>query len=200
MKRIFIETIRVEDGCFCNLPLHQERLQHTVHTFFGEEPKIFLADEQIPQIYSVGIFKCRILYSESILSMEYLPYNKPRTIRSLRLIEEDGIEYGYKSVERELLNNLRETSGCDEVIIVKNGFLTDTSFSNIVLEDKEGGLYTPDSYLLRGTRREELLCTGKIQERKIGKDDLVNYKTVHLINAMTGIGELCLSVENIQTN
>ena len=54
-----------------------------------------------------------------------------RAISSLRLVTCDDIDYAYKSADRSRLG-LR--GNADEIIIVRNGLLTDTSYSNIALQ------------------------------------------------------------------
>ena len=77
-------------------------------------------------------------------------------------------------------------SDCDDIIIIKDGFVTDASSSNLVFENKTG-LYTPASYLLRGTKREYLLSKGLIEERIIKEDSLKEYDSIYLINAMVDL-------------
>ena len=46
----------------------------------------------------------------------------------------DTIDYTYKSAHREELNALYAQKGmADDILIVRNGYLTDTSISNIAL-------------------------------------------------------------------
>ena len=78
---------------------------------------------------------------------------------------------------------LKKKGECDDILIIKNGLITDTSFTNIVLEN-EDGLFTPTSYLLEGTKRRALLETGRIKETIVKPEDLGNYSKLYLINAM----------------
>lgn len=61
---------------------------------------------------------------------------------------------------------------CDEIIIIKNGLVTDTSFTNIAIY-KHGMWLTPKHPLLLGTKRAALLEKGIIQEADITVDDLM---------------------------
>ena len=79
---------------------------------------------------------------------------------------------------------LRE--GCDDVLIVRRGMITDTSFSNVVLEDATG-LYTPDTFLLDGTCRRRLIDEGDVQVRSIPVTELSRYDRLYLVNAMIGL-------------
>ena len=61
-----------------------------------------------------------------------------REIRSLKVVVDDRIDYSFKSADRSSLNRLTAQKGdCDEIIIVKNGLVTDTSFTNIAVFDGE---------------------------------------------------------------
>lgn len=75
----------------------------------------------------------------------------------------------------------------DEVVIVGNGLLTDTSYSNIALFDGQRWV-TPRQPLLRGTMRQSLLDTGQLVERDIRDDEWGRYEKVSLINAMMPLG------------
>jgi 4-amino-4-deoxychorismate lyase len=100
------------------------------------------------------------------------------------LVYDDEIEYSYKYENRERLNELKERrQDCDEIMIVKNGCITDTSFSNLVFYDGKKYL-TPAQPLLNGTKRKLLLQQGWISEATIKPEDLNNFQHCGLINAM----------------
>ncbi len=68
-------------------------------------------------------------------------------------------------------------------IFVREGLITDTSFTNIVL--KIGGeLITPQKALLKGVMREQLLAEGIIKCGDLTVEDLSNCEAIYLINAM----------------
>ena len=118
-------------------------------------------------------------------------------IRSLRLVFSDTVDYRFKSTDRLVLSGLlAQRDGCDEVLIVRRGLLTDTSFTNIALFDGEAW-YTPAEPLLRGTMRASLLAEGKLRERDIRPQDLVVYQKIMLLNALNGWGECLLSTSAI---
>lgn len=193
----FIETLKIVDGHFCNLPLHLERMEETARIFFGTTPELKSADLDIPEYLRTGVVKCRITYNPAIQSIDYTSYH-PRTIRTLRIVEDDRIDYPFKSTDRERLNALFEKRGnADDIIIVKQDKVTDTSFSNLVFED-ESGLYTPSSYLLNGTKRQLLLQQQRITIRDITKKDVLKYKRVILINTMLDLEDnISLPTERI---
>ena len=89
-----------------------------------------------------------------------------------------------KYSDRSLINTLfarRDVS--DEIIIIKNGKATDCSIGNLIFRQGKKW-YTPDTPLLLGTQREKLLQEGKIQERTIFQEDIVNFDEIKIVNAM----------------
>ena len=143
------------------------------------------------------IVKARVVYGEKgIEDLSYSPYTV-RHVHSLALMQADTIDYTYKSAGREPLNCLFALRGaCDDILIVKQGLLTDTSIANIALSDGTHW-YTPAHPLLKGTKRAALLEEGILQEKDIRPEDLPSFSTVRLFNAMIDWGELELPVRNI---
>jgi 4-amino-4-deoxychorismate lyase len=109
---------------------------------------------------------------------------KKREISSLKLVYCDDISYRFKSTCRDRLSELYALRDeCDDVLIVKNSLITDTSIANIAFFDSIRWV-TPASPLLKGTTREKLLREGKIFEENIHVDDLERFSKVALMNAM----------------
>jgi 4-amino-4-deoxychorismate lyase len=196
MKEIqFIETMRIAGGAIVNLQGHAERMRATVREVYGHEPELAqLADLALPD----GAEKCRIVYDEAIRTVEFSGYT-PRSISSLRLVEADAqLDYHLKYLDRTALTQLSaQRGGCDEVLIVKDGFVTDTSFSNVVFTDGKR-FVTPDTYLLPGTMRAMLLRSGAIVEAPVRVEDIGSFTHVSLINAMLPMDRgAWIPVENI---
>jgi 4-amino-4-deoxychorismate lyase len=82
-----------------------------------------------------------------------------------------------------------QRGGSDDILIIKNGMVTDTSYSNVIFRDKIGNWVTPSTCLLKGTRRLNLLKNRIITETDIRVSDLKYYNEIRLINAMIGIGD-----------
>jgi len=181
---LLFETIRLEDGVFMNLGYHNFRLNKSREFHFETPDQLNLEKILIvPSNCRSGIYKCKVSYSSSINEIEIIPYRK-RIIRSLRLVEDNTISYDHKYTERAHLLELMAVRGdCDDILILKNGFITDTSFTNVVFWDGAKWL-TPASPLLRGTMRESLLNQNLIVEENITLDDLSKYYEIRLINAM----------------
>lgn len=122
------------------------------------------------------------MYNREIERIECIPYT-PRQPKTVGIVKHETIDYTYKYTDRRVLNELVRQSGCDDVIIIKQGLVTDASFSNLVFE-ADGKRFTPDTYLLPGTKRQFLLDTGIITEKRITIDDIRQYDRIRFINAM----------------
>ena len=196
---LFIETIRVEDGIFVRPELHLHRMRQTVREAYGVAFNFDLADGSIPLQHRKGTVKCRIVYGRSLSEISFAPY-VPREIRSLRLVAaDDELDYHLKYADRSALARLlQRRDDCDEILIVRDGAITDTSYSNVAFFD--GRKYvTPDTFLLNGTRRQYLLGAGVLTERRITPSDLGGFERVVLINAMLGIeDDLAVPIERIR--
>ena len=191
----FIETIRIQDGELMNLLYHQKRMERTL-SYLGCEWSCVLIDVLHDRPHGDGVFKVRVVYDETgVKEIEYLPY-KVRSIRTLKLVKCDNIDYTFKSTDRSRLIELSQLKGdADEVIIVKHGLLTDTSYSNIALFDGVKW-YTPRLPLLMGTMRQSLIDSGVLIEKDITSEDFSHYQKVSLINAMMPLGVCECDVRN----
>ena len=194
----FIETIRVENGRALSLPYHQKRVNESLLLTGGGSVRLSLAGLLGNLPTTEGVFKARIVYDNTgkVLEQSLTPYT-PKKVRTLRLVDCDDIDYSLKYADRTRLNALAARVGsADEIIIVRHGKLTDTSYSNIALYDGENW-FTPRYPLLRGTMRQRLLDEGVIQETDITPADLRRYRQVSLINAMMPLGTCCADTESI---
>ena len=86
---------------------------------------------------------------------------------------------------------------CDDVLLLKNGYLTDTSFANIALFDGVNW-YTPRIPLIYGVNRTQLIEHGILIEKDITSCDLVNFIRVSLFNAMNEFGSIELDISSIR--
>ncbi len=194
-----IETICYEKGNFHRLPLHEDRMNRSRRHFLGKCTPISLSQSLIiPETMKKQKIRCRVTFSNSIENIEYEPYilNK---IESLKLVKSDAIAYSFKFKNRDSLNDLLEQRGeMDEILIVRSGFITDTTFTNIAFL-QNGYWYTPAWPLLAGTRREESLKQCKIFPRNIKPEELKYYEEARLINAMRSLEEgEPIPIENIR--
>jgi 4-amino-4-deoxychorismate lyase len=70
-----------------------------------------------------------------------------------------------------------------QIIFIKDGRITDSSYSNLIFYDGYRWL-TPGEPLLAGTMRASLLADWKIHEEHINPNQLHLFKTFKLINAL----------------
>lgn len=181
MNDIFLETIKILDGKIFNLSYHQARYEGVLK-HFGIETLQDLSDFITPP--QNGLYRCRLVYdTNGFIETSYHPYQK-REINSLKILHDDTIEYAMKYANREKLDALFSQRGNgDDVLIVKNGLVTDTTIANIAFFDGKRWL-TPALPLLRGTTRQRLLDDGKIVEEEVYIQDIERFKQVAVMNAM----------------
>ncbi len=186
----FIETIKVLNGDTPDIKEHAQRVRATLRHFYSKSKEEFdlilsvseILDREREKI-SNGLFKLRVVYSDRFISGTLIPYI-PKTIKRLKVVECDAIDYPFKFENRTAIESLLSyKDNCDDILIVKKGVVTDTSYSNIVFE-RMGSLYTPESYLLAGTKRAKLIRDGIISEEKIRPCDIDRYDKAYLINSM----------------
>ncbi|PKP51915.1 MAG: hypothetical protein CVT92_11270 [Bacteroidetes bacterium HGW-Bacteroidetes-1] len=186
MYNIFplFESIRLENGCFHLLSLHEKRMRKAHLKLFKSALPFNLSDHLMAfNPPGTGLYKCRLVYGKQLSVPEFLPYHR-KSIRSLRLIESGAIVYPHKFANRSNINQLlNKRNDCDDVLIVKNGIVTDTSYCNIVFGTGSDWL-TPEKPLLEGVQRDYLLNEGIIKKASISIKDIKKFKYFRLINAM----------------
>ena len=181
----FIETIKIENGVAQNLDLHLKRASRTCFYHFGVRT-VFPFDTIINEFrssHNEGIYKLRVVYTDRIEHFTIEQY-QPKIVKSLKIVDGGNIDYSFKYEDRLALNKLLDQrEDCDDIIIVKDGFVTETSYSNLVFSDGEQ-FFTPSGFLLNGTKRQQLLRDGKIIEKEIKMEDISRYSSVYMINSM----------------
>lgn len=193
----FIESIKLLDGVFYRLPLHQQRVNYVFETFLKDSPlpdlQQLLYSSNFPK---AGLFKCRIVFSTSIELIEFLPYTF-KTFRSLKLVDADIEPCKYKSVDRTLLDNAyAKRDVADDILIVNRGFISDTWFANVALwNGKEW--HTPKTALIAGVQRAELMAQGRILPTDISPAMLCQYQQICIFNAMMEFGEVIISINSV---
>lgn len=185
----FIESIKVEDQEVFLLDIHQKRVNQTF-AHFGKEGSIDLAkifknlehDED-------GMYKLRISYDlDKRIRTQMIPYAIPE-IQDFQLVENNSFDYSFKFEDRKELEKMKMKSKAEEIIIVKNNHITDTSFSNILfLKGKDW--FTPTTYLLNGVQRQNLLKNKKIKEQEITLQNIKQFSHFQLINAMNDFDDM----------
>lgn len=193
-----VETIKCKDGKLENLRFHQARFDLARKQLFGNDQRIPLREIiEIPAKFRKGLFRCRVVYSSEIEKIEFHSHEF-RKIESLKLVEDNSIDYRLKFTDRKRLNELFEKRGdCDDIIIVKKDCITDSFVANVVFFDGKTW-WTPDTPLLHGTRRARLIDEGKIKICRITTKDLPRFEKAGLINAMQDLSEMpVIKIESI---
>jgi len=180
----FIETIRILDGSSQNLRYHQLRFEKTRQDSCDLKNHPSLDQViRVPERFRKGLCKCRILYGRNIDLIEYEPY-EISAVSSLKLVYSESISYRYKFSNRSVLKELFAQRGsCDDIIIVRRGFVTDSYTANVIFWNGSGWV-TPDTPLLPGTMRASLLEKGVLTKERITMEDLSRFQQIRLINAM----------------
>jgi len=193
-----VESIKLKDGVIQNLEYHQMRMNRSMDELFPKGEKINLATViSIPDNFASGIFKVRVLYGNSVQKIEIEPYTF-RTIQSLKVVHHESIDYHLKYTDRQILQKLfAQRENYDDIIIVKNGSVTDSFAANLLFFDGETWV-TPNSPLLKGTKRQLLIDQGFVFEKKIRVEDIRSYQKIGLINAMIDLEEMpVIAVEKV---
>jgi probable para-aminobenzoate synthase component I len=186
--------------------LHRERMLRTLRGQEAETSSAFLqrllstAPWREVEAYLMGqqilpatTYRLTLEYSLAGLStIRLVPYYK-RTICTLRPIPlPNGFDYSYKYADRSFFERVKAELASDEepLFVRPDGTITDTSYTNVLIET-EAGYLTPTRPLLKGTQREGLLRADLIAEA----DDLTlstlrsKAKAILLINALLPLEE-----------
>lgn len=183
MCRLF-ESIKVENGRIQNREYHQWRIEWSMKACFPDSPVLSIEEilhhVKLPQS---GVYKAKLVYNETLQDVSFEIYSK-KSIDQFMLINADFLTYDYKWFDRQAIDEvMRSFANHQEVIFIKNGLISDTSFSNLVFFNGSEWL-TPRKPLLRGTKRQALLNDGEISEADISENELNQFTAFRMINAM----------------
>ncbi|OBX63768.1 hypothetical protein A9Z63_04435 [Moraxella lacunata] len=186
---MLFETLAINNGRILNLDYHNRRFKQGQLFLHCQTMIDDIADIIcVPDEFNNKFIRCRVTYDKYSIKVEYFDYI-PKSIQSFKIIECDSIDYAYKYDDRNLLNQLLSQKGdCDEIIIIKNGLVTDCSIGNLLFL-KNNHWYTPDTPLLQGTQRAYLLEAQKIHLANIDKNNIWQYEKVMMINALNAFDE-----------
>lgn len=188
---LFIETLRIRNGEIRNIAYHQSRMSYTMLEHFNSDISTLLADailDRAEKLQADITYKCRVTYGKSIEKIEFEKYNiKHQT--AIKVVEANDLDYSFKYADRsDLTKRLELNPNYTDVLIIKNGYVTDTSYANLVFF-KDGKMFTPSTPLLAGTMRQSLLKNGLINEVPIRFEDAFEYDEFMLINSMMDLDE-----------
>jgi 4-amino-4-deoxychorismate lyase len=177
-KNTYFETIKCFDQEIFHLAYHKKRISNTIGLNINLEEYIYPPNEKF--------LKCKVIYNEDdILNIEYQEYKK-KLINNFKFVVDDNINYDKKSTNRDHINSLlkmEKNKNIDEIIIVKNSLITDTSIANIAIFEENIWL-TPKKPLLYGTTRQRYIDNGILKEANIDINRFKKAKKIALLNAM----------------
>lgn len=180
---LLFESIRIENGFAHHIDIHQERINKSLF-YLGTNNFLnlqdYISELKFPK---TNIHKLRISYNRKKFTKHSITPYKTSKINNVELISHNNINYSLKFEDRTIINQLYDKSSADEIIIIKNGLLTDSSKSNILLYDGNKW-HTPLKPLLNGTQRTLLLRNKQIQATAIKVDEINNYTHFCFINAL----------------
>ncbi|GGD56689.1 hypothetical protein GCM10011514_20980 [Emticicia aquatilis] len=138
---------------------------------------------EIPDWVGEGLHRCRVSYDEEVSKVEFFEYDFKHP-KFIQLDEYQSFKYDFKYEDRSGFQNLLKLyPKADDVIVTQNGLLTDATYANLAFFDGTKW-FTPNTYLLLGTKREYLIDNQLLFEEEIAVKDLKKFKRIALVNAM----------------
>ncbi len=185
----FIESIKIEDQKIFLLDLHQKRVNETF-AHFGKDSSIDLGKIYKNLLHDEdGLYKLKITYDlDKNFRTQLIPYAISE-IDEFQIVENNSFDYAFKFEDRKEFDRMKAKAKAEEIIIVRNNHITDTSFSNILFK-KGKDWFTPITFLLNGVQRQHLLKSKKIKEAEITLQNLKEYSHFQLINAMNDFDDM----------
>ena len=186
---MFLETIRVQDGHARHMADHIDRMRRTALHFGFTAPALPAdLDALVPHTLRTGIVRCRIVYDHTLREITFTPYRR-RCLERLIAVDAGAMDYAFKYADRSPLERPQiPLTEADELLFVRDGYVTDTSYTNLILR-RGDELVTPDTFLLDGTCRRRLLRTAQIRTAQVRLSDLSAYDELLLVNAMMPLDE-----------
>jgi len=182
VSKQLLETLCIKEGTIQNLYHHQQRLDQASKDLGFTKRHTLSSLIEPPQS---GCYRCRVLYDDTHISIEYLPYIK-RHISTLQALNITPFDYHLKYADRSKINHyFDQRHGADDILMIVDGLVTDTSIANIAFFDGDRWL-TPKAPLLKGTMRSRLLESHKIFEAEIPYEEIERFERFALMNAMIG--------------
>lgn len=187
----FIESIRVFGGKAENLSYHQARVRDTfAHHFRNRKPVSLqqVIDDNPPP--ENGLFKLRIVYSETVEVAEYLPYLTPHFKIFRCFSVPDDFEYQFKSANRQLFDEISQKAGADVLpVLIRKGVVTDSTITNLIFK-KRDQWFTPTSLLLQGVQLQKVTEAFPLHRIKIRETEIETFDAIYPINALNPLGSI----------
>jgi 4-amino-4-deoxychorismate lyase len=180
-----VESIRIEHNELQLVDLHNARLNRSLLELFGVNSCVDIRElVQLPPNLDNERYKCRLTTANGTTFEHQIEPYIQRPIRTLQVVTCNDIDYRIKTNDRQKLDELfAQRNGCDDILIVKSGLITDSWAANILFFDGKHW-ETPEIPLLKGVQRENLLAQKIILERSIPIESLTRYQKIKLVNAL----------------
>ena len=196
---LLLESIKVQNKKIHAWDYHKQRIIRSLKVCYGQETKTFINLNAIQSYVNQldnKLYKIRLIYDNKSYRIEHHEY-KIKTIKSLKLVYDNHITYNEKYVDRKNLTELyQQKEDADNILIVRDGLLTDSYYCNIALL-KDDQWQTPKTPLLPGVMRQQLLDQEVIVESDIKATDITSYSHISLFNAIIDFREVKVAVENV---
>ena len=184
----FFESIAIINGQVRNLEYHQDRVNRTFAKFYKASNLLVLKDVINESILNKeGRFKCKVLYNNFKHDLYFEKYSS-KVFKNHYLVDIGRVEYNFKYVNRNYLLRNCNNDLKSHALFFKKNLLTDGEFANIILNNGISWV-TPKTALLEGTMRRYLLDQKRIILKDIAIEDLHQYNSFKLINALNSFEE-----------
>ncbi|MEZ5045657.1 MAG: aminotransferase class IV [Chitinophagaceae bacterium] len=189
----FFESIKAdsEHGVH-NVQKHIDRLEKTCQTVWQQSPS-YLQElrTEIERIQVDSVHKIRLQYNIQQYKISTTPYT-PKDIKSIVVVEDNDIDYALKYSNRHCFDkHLKLLEPNSELIIVQEGRITDSSFSNLIFFDQEKWV-TPQKPLLYGIQRDNILLQNLAKPKDIFVDELNTFSHIMFVNAMLAWSQMII--------
>ncbi|TDS10857.1 4-amino-4-deoxychorismate lyase [Maribacter caenipelagi] len=192
------ESVCIENSQIKNVEFHEARFNRSYIQQYKTHPTYTLFDGiHLTNLDNNLKYKLRIGYKQNGTRYSISEYESSIP-KSLKLVTDNTVSYALKKNNRKKLNALfQQREEADDVLIIKNGLVTDASYSNILLFDGKQ-IVTPSTPLLAGTCRARLLAKNSTIEQSISVDELQNFESFQLVNALNDFDEnRWIAIKNI---
>ncbi len=184
---LLFETLKCQNRQLHNVQYHDNRVKLSRENLLGISGSFdFENTIEIPDWVGEGLYRCRVSYAKNIEKVEFFAYEYKHP-KIIQLHENQTFSYGFKYENRCKFSDLLKVYPmADDVIITQNNCLTDATYANVAFYDGSQW-FTPNTYLLAGTKRSYMIDNQILTELKITFSDVIKFQKIALINAMRGL-------------
>lgn len=186
---LLFETICIQNGAIQNRSYHENRFLKSYKAYYNKTPSFGIFDfVEFSALKPAIKYTLKISYNEKESDWVISEYLNKLPHR-LQVVIDNQISYHIKFSDRKKLNELHaKRDNADDVLILKKGLVTDTSYANILF--KKGSLIvTPKKPLLKGTCRARIIKEFSIKQKDIQLHQVHYFTHFQLINAMNDYDE-----------